>query len=558
MILGVEAIRAQDHRFEWTQTDLDQFVREIWQIDLLPWQLADLFKFVHGGIFSYSIPTDHGKSMLLEMAAAARLTADPNRRAILVKINDTAAREVVSELARRMYQIAQLRSHGGPAYPGTKPMLKWGRDREGIDPWGIGLGFDLEGRDYAERNINKSVKGYALGSRDIQGKRGDTFIDDVERQEEARSEAYREQLKVRIDAVLRTIEARMDTIWMIVGTPFHADSVYSYITRSLQGINRPYEQIHRPFKNPDGTYLWPERAEKVELHRKTMSKSAFAAAYELTPIRTRRLTAEEIQRALRDPHMPWFRNEREVWDYLMERWRSHCPPWKTMTEWMFEGEQRLQQGLMFYVSWDPATVGDWAIVALACWGDETFVLRCKVATGDTWEQVLTVRDFFLAFPSAYIIWESNGQQKAFADLIRQDDVLSQANIIGHGTGRQIRDPHSEVGLPAMVDSIHQGYFKTPWMDEDRAQAEFVDLEEELSHYSETSHPHALPAIWFAWRWHKLHALNTSIRRTIARKEVERRTEMVKILTPRAPAPTLGQQHTDQLRTRTRGAWKRRA
>src|SRR5262249_23501974 len=152
-----------------------------------------------------------------------------------------------------------------------------------------------EGRDYAERNVNRSVKGYALGSRDIQGKRGDTYIDDVERQEEANSQAYRTQLKIRIDAVLRTMERKLDTIWMIVGTPFHADSVYSYITRSLQGINRPYEHIHRPYKNPDGTFLWEEAAEKVEVHRKTMTKTAFAAAYELTPIKTRRMTEAEIE-----------------------------------------------------------------------------------------------------------------------------------------------------------------------------------------------------------------------------------------------------------------------
>jgi hypothetical protein len=542
---------------QWTQTDLDSFIREVWGIDLQSWQLQDLFKFVCGGIFSYSIPTDHGKSMLIEMAAVARLTADPDRRVLFVKINDTAARECVNELARRMYQVSQIREHGGEKYPGTKPMLRWGRDREGIDPWGIGLGFDLEGRDFAQRNINRSVKGYALGSRDLQGKRGDTFIDDVERQEEARSEAYRSQLQVRMDAVLRTIESRLDTVWMIVGTPFHADSVYSYVTRRLQGINRPYEHIHRPFKNPDGTYLWAERAEKVELHRRTMSKSAFAAAYELSPIKTRSMSAEEIERQLRDPHMPFFNNEREVWDWLIDRHRSHCPPWKTMAEWEFEGEQRLQKGLMFYVSWDPATVGDWAIVALAAWGDETIILRCKVATGDTWEQILTVRDYFLAFPSAHIVWESNGQQKAFADLMRQDEVLSQASIIGHGTTGQRKD-HDHVGLPAMVNAIHQGYFKTSWLDPERAQAEFTDFEEELSHYSETSHPHALPAVWFAWRWHKLHALNTSIRRTIARKEVERKTAMVKILTPKMPAPNLGQQHSNQLRARTREAWRRRA
>lgn len=501
------------------------------------------------------LPTHN--SMLLEMAAAARLTADPNRRALIVKINDIAAREVTAELARRMYQISQLRHHGGPAYPGTKPMLRWTKEREGIDPWGIGLGFDIEGRNFGERNINHSVKGYALGSRDLQGKRGDTYVDDVERQEEANSEAYRRQLKTRMDAVLRTIESRMDSIWLIVGTPFHADSVYSHITRKLQGIDRPYEYIHRPFKNPDGTYLWPERAEKAELHRRTMSKTAFAAAYELTPIKTRSMSEEEIEEKLRDPRMPYFNNEREVWDWLLERARSHCPPWRTMPDWTFEMEQRMTQGLMFYVSWDPAAVGDWAIVALACYGDETIILRSKIAIGDTWEQILTVRDQFLAFPSAQIMWESNAQQKAFADLVRSDEILSQATIVGVGTTGP-RKNDDQVGLPAMVDSIHQGYFKEPWLDPERAEREFSDLEAELTNYSETSHPHGLPAVWFAWRWHRLHVQNTSVRRKIAAKEVERRTETVKIMTPKLPTTQLAQPHSAQLRTRTREAWKRRA
>lgn len=543
---------------QWTQTDLARFVREIWNIDLLPWQMQDLMKFLQGGIYSYAIPTDHGKSMLLEIAAACRLVADPNRRVIIVKINDAAAREVTAELARRLYQISQLRSHGAPAYPGTKPMLRWTKDREGIDPWGIGLGFDIEGRHFEERNINHSVKGYALGSRDLQGKRGDTFIDDVERQEEANSEAYRNQLKVRVNAVLRTIESRLDSIWMLIGTPFHADSVYSYVTRTLSGItDRPFEQIHRPFKNPDGTYLWPERAEKVELHRRTMTKSAFAAAYELTPIKTRRMTEAEIEEKVRDYRMPFFNNEREVWDWLLERARSHCPPWRTMADWTFEMEQRMTQGLMFYVSWDPAAVGDWAIVTIACYGDDTILLRSKIAIGDTWEQILTVREQFLAFPSAQIMWESNAQQKAFADLVRSDEILSQATIVGVGTTGP-RKNDDQVGLPAMVDAIHQGYFQEPWLDQERAMREFTDLEEELSNYSDTSHPHGLPAIWFAWRWHRLHVQNTSVRRKIAQKEVERRTETVKIMTPKLPTTQLAQPHSAELRQRTREAWRRRA
>src|SRR5215467_455374 len=46
---------------QWNRYDLEAFVQEVWGIKLLPWQLEDLFKFVNGGLFSYSLPTDHGK-----------------------------------------------------------------------------------------------------------------------------------------------------------------------------------------------------------------------------------------------------------------------------------------------------------------------------------------------------------------------------------------------------------------------------------------------------------------------------------------------------------------
>lgn len=542
---------------QWSLTELDAFVQEVWGIKLLSWQLEDLFKFVNGGLFSYSIPTDHGKSMLLEMAACARLVANSNRRVIVVKINDSAAREVTSEVARRMHFISQIKEHGGPKYPGTRPMLRWSKGRDGIDPWGIGNGFDIEGRDYAQRNVNMSFKGYALGSRDLQGKRGDTLTDDVERQEEADSDAYRHQLRVRVDAVLRTLESNLDALWMIVGTPFHADSIYSYVTRALEGVNRPFEQIHRPYRHPDGTFLWPERAEKVEVHRKTMSKTAFAAAYELTPLRSRSMTAAEIEEKVRDRTLPYISNQKQFWQLLRERGRTHCPPWRDMPSWQLEIEQRLADGLGFYVGWDPATTGDWAITVYACWGEDTYLLRCHLGLGDTWEQLLVVRDYFTSFPDARVVVENNGQQKAFKDLMLQDDVLQFANIIGHGTTKTRKDD-SHVGLPAMVERIQEGYFWTPWADEDRAYREFKDFEDELMVYGPTSHPHILPAIWFGWRWHRLHVQMTGVRRKVAERELVRKTGTIQI-TPRRPAAaTIAQPQSEYLRHRTQQAWRRRA
>lgn len=541
---------------QWTLTELQGFVEEIWQIRLQHWQLQDLLKFVQGGIYAYSIPTDMGKSMLLEMAACARLVADPNRRILVVKINDNAAREVTAEVGRRMFQISKLRLNGGPMYPGTAPLLRWSKGREGIDAWGIGDGFDLEGRNYAERNINNSFRGYSLGSRDLQGKRGDTFIDDVERQEEADSEAYRKQLKVRIEAIFRTLEDRIDATWVIVGTAFHADSIYDYVCRQLEGIDRPFERIVRPYRNQDGSLLWPERAAKIETHRRLMSKTAWNAAYELTPVRGRSLTSAEVEEKVRDYTLPFMRSQRQFYDYLVERGRSHCPPWRDMPSWQLEIEKRLADGLMFYVCWDPATVGDWAVVTIACWGEDVYLLRCRLDVGDTWEQILAVRDQFLAFPEAVLMLETNGQQKAFRDLVQQDDTLRLARLVDHGTTKSRKDD-DQVGLPAMLDKLQEGYFHTPWLDKERAQSEFGDFEEELLHYGPTAHPHILPAIWFGWRWHRLHVQMTGVRRKVAERELERKTAAVKIHTG-IPQGQIVSPRSGWLRERTREAWKRRA
>jgi hypothetical protein len=440
-------------------------------------------------------------------------------------------------------------------YPGTRPILRWTKGREGIEAWGIGDGFDIEGRNYEERNINSSLRGYSLGSRDLQGKRGDTFIDDVERQEEAESQAYRKQLKIRIEAIFRTLEDKIDATWVIVGTAFHSDSIYDYVCRQLEGLDRPFERIVRPYRNPDGTLLWPERADKIETHRRLMSKTAWNAAYELTPVRGRSLTPAEVEERVRDKTMPFIDNQKQFWDLMLEHARSHCPPWRTLAEWQAEIEARLRQGLMFYIGYDPATVGDWAIVVIACWGEEVYLLRCRLGVGDTWEQLVYLRDCYVAFPQSQIMIETNAQQKAFKDLIQQDDMLQYAQVVGEHTGRNKDD--SQVGLPALLDKIHAGNLHCSWLNQDRAHEEFNDFEEELLHYGPTAHPHILPAIWFGWRWHRMHVAMTGIRRKIAERELIRKTGAVQIRTAIPTGKILAPQ-SDWLRQRTRQAWKRRA
>lgn len=545
---------AADQTPEWSIYRLSEFIREVWGITLQPWQLQDLHRFVHGGIFAYSIPTDFGKSMLLEMAACVRLTMDPNRRIILVKINDAAAREVTQEVCRRLQFIAtELQDHGAPLYPYVAPKIRG--MKAGADPWGVGGGFDIEGIDHQVRNINKSFRGYSLGSRDLQGKRGDTMIDDVERQEEAESEAYRRLLKIRVEAVFRTLESRIDALWLIVGTAFHSDSIYDFVCRRLEGISRPFSRIVRPYRNEDGSMLWPERAEKVEVHRHMMSKTAWNAAYELVPIHGRGLTQKDLEEKVRDRSMPPARDQRVFVQWLTEWATRNVPPHRDPRTWKFEIETKIQKNLAFYIGWDPATVGDWGITVTAMLGEDAWVLRSRLDVGDTWEQVLGVRDVFLHFPEARIMLETNGQQKAFWDVAQQDDMLRQANIITGGTSERAKtDP--QVGVPAMMERLMTGYFHLPYGDEDWAEREFRDLENEAQSWGPTSHPHLLYAIWFGWRWHRRHITMSGVRAVVAERELARQTQTVKLDLPRPQMNAIPDSRV-ALRGRTREAWGRR-
>src|SRR2546430_13044410 len=134
-------------------------------------------------------PTDYGKSTLIEMAVVLGLILDANARFVVVKINEQAARECAEELARKL-QLASETLHQKQ----LKPLVTW---RHESTPFGVGGGFWIQGADHSGRNTNRSVHCYALGSRDLQGKRGRTLIDDIETQEEANSIAMRLQLEKR-------------------------------------------------------------------------------------------------------------------------------------------------------------------------------------------------------------------------------------------------------------------------------------------------------------------------------------------------------------------------
>lgn len=557
-------------KYTWTRTALGDFVREVWGIPLLAWQLDDLFAFVTGGIYAYSIPTYHGKSMLVEMAHVARLCENGNRRQIAVKSNDTTAAEMATEVCRRLVIAAtEVKAGGAPMFPWVMPVCKWSGRSPGqpVDisrhlPYGIKDGFDVEGIDHRQRHRSiHSFRAYGIGDKDLQGKGGDTTIDDVETLEHADSEAERRVLGRRLDGIIRTIQDDLaEIMWVLVGTPMYSESVYNQITERLEGLTVPWARILRPFMNQDGSYLMPSQVEKVNIQRAMMSKRAAAAAFDLTPPRVRKLSKDEILNAVRDTTMPWINNEREFGMWFLDWAMRNAPPHVAPSSWRKHVEERIKDELKLYICWDPATENDWAIVLLAMWGDHGWVLRCVVDDGDVWDQMMTVRDIWMRFPSARFILETNGQQRVFLDVAKEDEVLKHVPYIRHTSqGKE----HPRAGVPAMMEALRDGAIRTPWLDASRAEEEFGDLEREIERYSTTAHPHALMAIWFGWRYHRRGRKGSGVRDRIAREELERHTQAVRIETPRPLVVlperqgTWSPQRTAAQRERAAAAWKRR-
>ena len=452
----------------------------LWGFKLTPWQLEDLLKILSGGVYALMYATDHGKSMLIEIAVVLSMIRDCDTRFIVIKINDSASRECAEEICRKLERASAM-------YPNVKPLVQW----RGDQPHGIGTGFWVAGANFIDgRNINRSVRCYGLGSRDLQGKRGRTLIDDIETEEEARSAAMRTRLEARLDSVLRTLEAdKIDQqgLWAVFGTPQHDNSVYHNLPSKLASTGVKHEIIKRPAFLPDGTYLMPSRAAKVEIHRATMSKAAFAAAYELKPLEAKRPSPEQIDTLIKHRGMHIPSNAADFKEWLGDE----------LTKMNLE--PRMQSNLMaeleFYIGWDPATTGEWASGVIARLQRHTWGLRAhKSAGADVYDQVAHIHAYTLDFPEATIVLEKNAEQKAFKDVYEQ--VYPDEFVETHGTfGNK---EHGNISIPAMVAEMREGFFHLPWMDDEDSQVEFGDLIAEINSWSMTAHPHIIPAYWFCW------------------------------------------------------------
>lgn len=518
---------------DWVQEQVEW----IWGFRLYEWQLEDQLKSQMGGVYAFMYGTDHGKSMQIEIDTVLSCIRNANTREIIIKINDAAAYECAEELARRL-QKASTR------YPAVEPMVQWRNE----SPFGVSKGFWLKGANFidAGRNTNRSVRCYGLGSTDLQGKRGRTKIDDIETEEHASSEARRTQLEGRLDSALRTLEAEeIDKmgLWAIYGTPQHEGSVYNRLPAKLKLTGVPHEIVKRPAINPDGSYLMPSRAAKIAIHKATMSKSAYAAAYELKPLAARRPSLEQIETLIKRKDMQIPRDQTDFTEWLTgELYRAAGK---------VEALAMLAE-LEFYDVWDPATTGDFAAAVIAKLQRHTFVLRSTLAVMDTFAQAELVGGYLAAFPDATVVVEKNAQQKAFKDVFEMR--FPEALIVGHGT--YANKDAGNISIPAMIAEMRAGYFHIPWANEDESEAEFGDLINEISTWSITSHPHIVPAIWFGWYWSNKQGGDI----TEAQALPPGTPETVQMVQPRPLIPythSMLSQEEDGMRQRAREAWGRR-
>ncbi len=461
---------------DWVQ----EHVEWLYGFRLYPAQLDDVMKFARGGIYALLAYTDYGKSMEIEIDTVLSLIRNANSREIVVKINDAAAKETSDELAMRLHKAAVR-------YPAVEPMIQWRNEL----PHNTGKGFWVRGAAFLDgRNTNRSVRCYGLGSRDLQGKRGRTKIDDIITEEEAHSEAKRAIVEARLDLVLRTLKDQgLDAdapLWALCGTPQYEGSPYERIPAQLRDAGITHEVIRR---RPGDIPLSPSREQKIAIHKATMSPTAFKATYELDPIHSKRPTLEQVDRLIKHRGMPIPGNQREFTEWLA---------WEL--ELYYNSRERalsLLPELQFFAGWDPATTGASAQAGYAKLQRHTWVYRAHLAVGlDAFDQANVVSRIVDDFPSSYVVIEKNAQQKAFRDVYEQ--MRPEDIVLEHGT--YSNKEHGPISIPGMVQEMIDGYFHIPWQDEAESEAVFADLVHEIKTYALTSHPHIIPAIWFGWYW----------------------------------------------------------
>lgn len=257
---------------------------EYFNFDLQSFHLEILERMFEGGRMVVNLPTDHGKSTIsCFIFPILSLMNDPNETHIICGVNINDSKRRVKAIQRELETNKELiRDYPWIAKPKEKDARLWSATQ-----------LDVVGKTM--NKPNPSVLAAAIGSGDLRGRRGKLIMDDVEGEDARWSPMKRQQLYdfVKLEAI-RCYEDERESprpLLIALGTPFDVDSLYFRLeSEEWETIRYPVYLTEEPTSiQSDGkphyepTYLWPEKKQKVEYMRRTLTKQQFAVGFRMDP-----------------------------------------------------------------------------------------------------------------------------------------------------------------------------------------------------------------------------------------------------------------------------------
>lgn len=478
---------------DWIQRRTEEyfgFRLELFQLDIAEAVL-------NGGTYSVMLPTDHGKTTLIRVCVFLKLLWQAEHglqlgNHFIIKAGDIGAAEM-QEVIYHLLQRAAVK------YPVLKVEGRHGK-----------AGLRCVGAD--ELNPNPTLFCASIGARENQGRRGATYIDDVETMNEAVYEKFRQRNEARVMASLRSLEDRPDALWSLWGTPYADDSIYFKINKHLDGD--PTARIFRfPVADENGNLLWPARRAKIEKHRRMMSHAEWQVAYELRPISSRPIDEELIVQA-QDANLPYMRTESELVRYVQSITPTPARPDRSLAP-ALPLRQRIVLVPRLYIGWDPSEGGDFAMAVVLYLGSHLYVIDTYLQAGDSLEQMGLLAGLIERYPTATVVIENNNVQRVFARLT--EERFPNTLVIAPRTDANIRS--AAVGIPVMLDLLRSQQFHLPWADNQAQQVSYPVIEE-MKAYSPSAHPHLLPAIWFTHYYDQRNAMKQTVEKVAPPKTDE--------------------------------------
>ncbi len=470
----------------------------------VPYLLDDLMEILAGGVFSVAYPTDHGKSTLVDADTVISLLLWPEETLnIIIK---GAVETAVAAAQSCAFKLQRASEH----FPYARPLCRWDL-QTGLPQ--VKSGYFIEGCRLRQLgNRDRSVYPAGIGSRSVQGMRGRAKLDDLEDENTLKSEAKSDSLKKQVNNSVRNLQREKPGVvplWAIFGTPQGANSVMYVVDSDLASTGLRFRTIRRPRMIQDGSLkgqlLFPATDIKAQMQKGIMDPSAYEIAYELRVPGEGRFDGKLALDNILDSQLPLLRDQNQLREYLYERlmrdgMRHVGFQYSDSGQLAREAERMVQEELALYVSWDPATVGTFALALLAILPRTRWLLRLHMGSDESPAQADQVLEWQYLFPDVSVVVERDGQQDAFIDILRLKDpgvmVLPHTT---HGYNKNTR--HSGIGA-MMREMLKPNCWHFPWVPEDYCRDYLDRLLSEIRRWGPTGHPHAIPALWFAWLYDK--------------------------------------------------------